>query len=75
MRAASASRLGSDAAELERDRTLRLVKADQPLATAEHDGVRRHHLGVEARAAGQETVERAAAPVGPVHHRRDVEFK
>jgi hypothetical protein len=61
--------------KLQRDRTFLVVKADQPLARAEHDGVRRHHFGVEARAAGQEPVERAASPVGPVHHGRHAESK
>ena len=63
--------LGLRPAKLERDRMLGLIKADQPLARAEHDRVRRHHFGVEARAARKQPVERPAAPVGPVHHRRD----
>ena len=59
------------AAELQRHRMLGRIEAEQPLARTEHDGVRRHHFGVETRATRQQPVERPAAPVGPVHHRRD----
>ena len=33
----------------------------------------RHHLGVEARALGQQAMEKAAVAIGPRHHRRDRE--
>ena len=61
------------AAELQGERMLARVKADQPLARAEHDRVRRHHLAVEPRATRQQAMEDAAMPVRPIHHRRDTE--
>ena len=62
-------------AELQRHGMLARVEADQPLARAEHDRVRRHHLGIEPRAAREDAMERPAAPVGPVHHRRHAKSK
>ena len=63
------------AAELERNRMLGSVEADQTLARPEHDRVRRHHLGVEPRPAREQAMERPAAPIGPVHHRGNGESK
>ena len=62
-------------AELERHGMLARVEADQPLARAEYDRIRRHHLGIEPRAAREDAMERPAAPVGPVHHRRHAKSK
>ena len=59
------------AAELQRDRMLLGVEAEQPVALAMDDRVGHHHFGVEQRAARQLAMEEAAMPVRPVHHRRD----
>ena len=56
-------------AELKRHGMLARVEADQPLARAEYDRIRGHHLRIEQSAAREDTMERPAAPVGPVHHR------
>ena len=58
-------------AELQRDRMLLGVEAEQPVALAVDHRVGHHHLGVEQRAARQLAMEEAAMPVRPVHHRRD----
>src|SRR5271165_6659707 len=42
---------GVRAAELERDRMLVALEADEALARSEHDRVRRYHLGIEPRPA------------------------
>ena len=73
MRAASASAAGSRAAELQRDRMLGGVEAEQPLAIAMEHRAGGDHLGIEQRAPRQQAVEEPAVPVGPVHHRRDGE--
>ena len=49
------------------------VEAEQPLARAVQHRIRRHHLGIEQGAARKDPMEIPAAPVGPVHHRRDAE--
>mgnify|MGYP007060992281 CR=1 FL=1 len=41
---------------------------EQALALAMDGGVRNHHLGIEQRAPGQQTVKEPAVPVRPVHH-------
>jgi hypothetical protein len=58
------------AAELQRQRPLHLVVAEQVLAVAAQHSAGGDHLGVEQRAAGQAAQEDAEAPVGAVHHRR-----
>ena len=50
--AAAASASGSDAAELQRQRPLHRVEAEQPLPVAAQHRAGRHHLGVEQRSAG-----------------------
>ena len=73
MRAASASARGSRAAELQRDRMLGGIEAEQPRAVAAQHRAGGDHLGVEPRAARQQAMEEPAMPVGPFHHRRDRE--
>ena len=70
-RGASAARIG--AAELQRDRMLGRIEAEQPRAVAVQHRAGGHHLGVEQRAARQQAMEEPAMPVGPFHHRRDAE--
>ena len=69
--AASAARIA--AAELQRDRMLGRIEAEQPRAVAAQHRAGGHHLGVEQRAARQQAMEEPAMPVGPFHHRRDAE--
>ncbi len=57
------------AAELQRHRMLAGIETKQPPAVAMNDGAGRQHLRVEPRAPRHQTVEDAAMPVGPVHHR------
>jgi hypothetical protein len=59
------------AAELQRDRVLGSIEADQPLARAMDDGVGDDHLGVEQRTARQLAMQDPAMPIRPIHHRRD----
>ena len=61
-------------AELQRDRMLGGVEADQALARPEHDRVGRHHFRIEAGAATQQAMEGPAPAVRPVHHRRNGEL-
>ena len=63
------------AAELQRDRMLDSVEADQPLARPEHDRVGGQHFGVEPSAARQQAMEGPAVPVRPIHHRRHTKSK
>ena len=70
--AAASARRGGRAAELQRDRVLARRIAEQPLAVAVDDRLGGDHLGVEQRAPRQQTMEDAAMPVRPVHHRGDV---
>ena len=60
-------------AELQRNRMLVLREANEMLPIATNDGIRRNHLGVKPGAIREQTVERPAAPIGPVHHRGDTE--
>ena len=55
-------------AQLQRHRIFAAVEAQQPLAIAAQDRVRRHHLGVEQGAARELAMEEPAMPVRPVHH-------
>ena len=48
-------------------------EAEMPLQIAVQDGAGVDHLGVEQGAGCQQTVEVAAVPIRPVHHRRDAE--
>ena len=66
-------RLRLAATQLQRHRMLAGVEAQQPLAVAVQHRLRVHHLGVEQCAGRQDAVERAAVPVGPVHHRSNGE--
>ncbi len=58
-------------AELKRDRMLARIEAKQPRAVAMDDGAGRQHLRVEPAPPRHQTVEDAAMPVGPIHHRRN----
>ena len=73
-RLADARRLGElvriGAAELQRDRLLERIEAEQPLALPVDHRVGDHHLGVEQRAPRQLAMQEPAMPVRPVHHRR-----
>ena len=59
------------AAELQRHRMFAGIEAEQPRAVAMNDGAGRQHLRVEPRTPRHQTMEDAAMPVGPVHHRGD----
>jgi len=61
------------AAQLQGDRVLGGIEAEQARAVAVDHGVGVQHLGVEQRLRRQHAVEGAAVGVGPVHHRRDRE--
>ena len=61
------------AADLQGNGMLIHMELEQPVPIAAQHGVRRHHLGVEQRALGDEPQEVAAVPVGPLHHGRDAE--
>ena len=69
---ASAARIA--AAELQRDRMLGRIEAEQPRAVAVQHRAGGHHLGIEQRAARQQAMEEPAMPVGPFHHRRNGSF-
>ena len=58
-------------AELQRHRMLAGIEAKQPRAIAMDDGARGQHLRVKPGTPRHQTVEHAAMPVGPVHHRRE----
>ncbi len=60
-------------AELQRDRMFALVEAKQPHAIAVNDRARGQHLRIKQRTPRQQTMEDAAMPVRPVHHRRNAE--
>ena len=64
---------GIAAADLQGNGMLIHMKPEQPVPIAAQHGIRRHHLGVEQRALGDEPQEVAAVPVGPLHHGRDAE--
>ena len=61
------------AAELQGDRLFAGREGQKLVAPAEFDGCRGHHLGVEKRPARDDSVEGAAMPVRPIHHRGDAE--
>jgi hypothetical protein len=61
------------AAELKRERMLLDAEVEMARLVAMQQRTGRHHLGVKPGAAGQQAMEIAAVPVGPVHHRRDRE--
>ena len=61
------------AADLQHDRVLLGVECQQPIGIAVHQRGRRDHLGVEHGGRRQQTVEKPAVPVRPVHHRRNGE--
>jgi hypothetical protein len=56
-------------AQLQRHRMFARVESKQPRAVAMDHGARRQHLRIEPRPSRQQTMEDAAMPVGPVHHR------
>ena len=58
------------AAKLQRHRMLAGIEAEQPPAIAMKDGAGRQHLRVKPRTPRHQTMEDAAMPVGPIHHRR-----
>ena len=64
-------RRGIAAAELQRDRMLERVEAEQPRAVAAQHRAGGEHLGVDQRAAREQAMEEPAMPVGPFHHRGD----
>src|SRR6476646_3831274 len=49
------------------------MKVQEPVPVAAQHGVRRHHLGIEQRAFGDEPQEITAMAVGPLHHGSDAE--
>jgi len=57
------------ATQLQGQRLLAAVEAEQALAVAVDDRVGVHHLRVQAYARCQHAVENAAMAIGPVHHR------
>ena len=63
------ARLG--AAELQRQRMLGRIVAQQPRPVAVQHRAGGEHLGIEQRPARQQAMEEPAMPVGPFHHRRD----
>ena len=65
---------GHAAAELQGDRMLRRIEAQQPRARAMQDRPGRDHLGIQQRAPRDQPQEIAAVPIRPVHHRCDREF-
>ncbi len=71
---ADAGRLGElariGATELQCDRMLRVIEAEQAVASTLDDRIGHNHLGVEQRLARQLAMEEPAMPVRPVHHRR-----
>ena len=71
MRAAARQLPRLGAAELQRQRPLLGVVAEQPRPVPVQHRRRRHHLGIEQRPPGEAAVEEPAVPVGPVHHGRD----
>ena len=61
------------AAELQGERTFRLVEAEQPGTVAVQHRLRSDHLAVEKRPGGNQAQEVAPVPVGARHHRRDAQ--
>ncbi len=64
-------RFGIAPAELQGQRLLRRIKAQEPLGVAMDDRPRRHHLRIEQGARGDKAQEIPVMPVRPVHHRRN----
>src|SRR6185437_4444138 len=64
---------GLRTAELQRNGMFARVEGEKARAIATNDRFRRHHLGVEPRAASQEPVQDTAVRVRPLHHGRDGE--
>ena len=60
---------GFAAAQLQRHRLLFGIEVEVPGHIAVDECAGGDHLGVEQRVARQQTVEVAAVPIGPVHHR------
>jgi hypothetical protein len=56
------------AAELQDNRMLCFIKADQSLAITMDQRIRRHHFRPQQRAFRQAPMKRPAMPVSPVHH-------
>ncbi|MCY1436852.1 hypothetical protein D9M71_529900 [compost metagenome] len=61
------------AAQLQGQRMLGLVMAQEPLGIAVQQGTGGDHFGVEQGVAGEQAQEEPAVAVGPVHHRRNAE--
>ena len=61
--------VGLAATELQRERVLLVVETQMARHVAMDERAGRHHLGVEQRAAGEQSVEETAVAVRPVHHR------
>ena len=61
-------------AELQRDRVLGRVVAQEPGAVAVEERASGDHLGVDQGTAREQAVEEPAMPIRPVHHRGDGEF-
>src|SRR5262249_33843063 len=61
--------LGIRAAELERDRMLRDVEAQQALCVAAQERARGDHLRVQQGVRRERARQKAKMPVGPIHHR------
>jgi len=61
------------AAQLQPQRMLGGVEAQQAATVAVQHRLSRHHLGIEQRVRRQCAVQHAAGTVRPVHHRRDAE--
>ena len=59
------------AAELQGERMLGRIEAQQPRAVAVQHRAGGQHLGVKQRAPRQQAMEEPAMPVGPFHHRSD----
>ncbi len=59
------------AAQLQRQRVLAFVVAEEALAIAVQQRAGSDHLGVEQGVTGQLAQEEAAVAIGPVHHRRN----
>ncbi len=59
------------AAQLDRDRMLGRIEGQKPGTVAVEHRAGGDHLGIDQRAAGEQTMEEPAVPIGPFHHRRD----
>ena len=68
---AARQRIRIGAAELQGDRMLGRIEAQEAVGIAVQDRARRDHLGVEPHAARDQAQKVALVPIGPRHHRRD----